>query len=358
MLTDGHVLERLHHLLLAEAESLFHRHLKPASANKPDDVLELFLGPDDNTADDTRLGKCQARDVGHLVLRRLGQEPDHRDHAAESDGLDGLLDRAGAAVLEDVVYTAAAGDLLGFRRPVGGGLVIDGVVDAVFGLDVLELLVAARRDDGLCAGRSGQDEPGDGNTTSACRVLVKGKTSICGLFRQQHTLEKDRLARLQSLVSVQRVPRSDTSADEGSPLSVRLRRPLRNFYRSLIRDANVLCEDAICWSTHGVVPVVDRTVERSRIKGNDDSVSSAEPQNHFADLVDLAHHVGARDKIFLDREGVFRGCDGDISVVQGNASDFDEELVSVDGRDVLCTGLKSIEPVAMCESEDGVGRHD
>jgi hypothetical protein len=179
VLTAGHVLERLHNLLLAEAESLLHRHLEPASANKPDDILELFLGPDDDAADDTRLGKRQARDVGHLVLRRLRQEPDHRDHAAESDGLDGLLDRAGAAVLEDVVNTAAAGDLLGFRRPVGGGLVIDGVVHAVFGLDVLELLIAARRDDGLCAGRSGQDKPGDRYTASTCRTLARECGQMC-----------------------------------------------------------------------------------------------------------------------------------------------------------------------------------
>ena len=32
--------------------------------------------------------------------------------------------------------------------------------------------------------------------------------------------------------------------------------------------------------------------------------------------------------------------------------------MSVDGRDVLCTGLESIESVAVCESEDGVGGHD
>jgi hypothetical protein len=124
------------------------------------------------------IGEREADDVRHLVLRRLGQETDHRDHAAESDGLDGPLDRAGAAVLEDVVYTAAAGDLLGFRRPLGGGLVVDGVVHAVFGPDVRELLVAARRD-GLCAGGSGQDKSGDGNTTSACRMLAREKTSIC-----------------------------------------------------------------------------------------------------------------------------------------------------------------------------------
>jgi hypothetical protein len=101
-----------------------------------------------------------------------------------------------------------------------------------------------------------------------------------------------------------------------------------------------------------------KALSQLSIKGNDDSVSSVEPRDHFADLVDLTHHVRARNKIVFDREGIFRGCDGDISVVQGDASDFDEELVSVNGRDVLCIGLETIEPVAVCESEDGVGRHD
>jgi hypothetical protein len=141
-------------------------------------------------------------------------------------------------------------------------------------------------------------------------------------------------------------------------LSVRERRLPQSFHRGFVRDANVFREDAVFRSAQGVVPVVDRAVERGRIKGNDDSVSSVEPRDHFADLVDLTHHVRARNKSVFDREGIFRGCDGDISVVQGDASDFDEELVSVNGRDVLCIGLETIEPVAVCESEDGVGRHD
>jgi hypothetical protein len=106
-----------------------------------------------------------------------------------------------------------------------------------------------------------------------------------------------------------------TGADERSPLSVRERRLLRNFHRGFVRDANVFREDAVFRSAQGVVPVVDCAVERSRIKGNDDSVSGVEPRNHFADLVDLAYYVGVGNKIVCNREGIFRGCDSDISVV-------------------------------------------
>jgi hypothetical protein len=109
-----------------------------------------------------------------------------------------------------------------------------------------------------------------------------------------------------------RVPCGNTGADERSPLSVPEQRRLRDFHRGLVRDTDVLCEDAVLGPAQTVVPVLDRAVERGGIKGNNDSVSSVEPRDRFADLVDLTHHVRARDNIVLDWEGVFRRRDGDI----------------------------------------------
>jgi len=94
MLTTCHILERLDDLLFTETKRLLHRNLEIVAADKSDKIFQLLFGSNDDTPNNASLGKRKTSNVGHLLLRRLRQKADDRDHTAESDRLDGLLDRA------------------------------------------------------------------------------------------------------------------------------------------------------------------------------------------------------------------------------------------------------------------------
>lgn len=141
MLPARQILPSSNDLLLAETELLLHRQLQVLARHEPSHLIQLHLGADHDTPDDSTLAHRHCSNIRHLVLRALGEEADAGDDTTVGDGVDALGDRAGAAVLENDVGAVAVGDLQDFLGPVGGGLVVDDVVGAVGLLDVLQLLV-------------------------------------------------------------------------------------------------------------------------------------------------------------------------------------------------------------------------
>ena len=157
MLPARKILKRSHHLLTTKPKLLLNRNRQPARHDKPNELHKLLPRADHDAAHHRTFGQRKPRDVRQLLARR-GQESNDRDDAAVGNGLETLLDCAGAAVLKDVVDSPAVGELLDLGSPVGRRLVVDDVVCAVLLLDKLQFGVGGGRDDGCCAGRLGEDQ--------------------------------------------------------------------------------------------------------------------------------------------------------------------------------------------------------
>lgn len=117
-----------------------------------DHVLHLLAGADVDAAGGADVG--QALDEGGLDVD-AAEEADDGDDALVLDGLEALLQRAGAADLDHDVDAHAARQLARRRAPVCVLAVVDDVVGAELLHGRLLILGRRRRDDG-CAGGFGE----------------------------------------------------------------------------------------------------------------------------------------------------------------------------------------------------------
>lgn len=76
-----------------------------------------------------------------------------------------------------------------------------------------------------------------------------------------------------------------------------------------------------------MVPVFHGSVEGAEVESRNDPVTFSEVIDVVADLDNVARQVGAGDHIVLDRERVLPGGDSEVSEVESDASDMDQDLV-------------------------------
>jgi hypothetical protein len=98
-------------------------------------------------------------------LRSSREKANDRNVATISNSLQGLLDGPRTTVFKNVVHATALGNLLHLFSPVGGGLVVNGVVSSVLLLNKLELLVGRRCNDSGGTGSLCKNEASDGNAS-------------------------------------------------------------------------------------------------------------------------------------------------------------------------------------------------
>lgn len=133
------ILKGLYRFLSSKSKHLLHRHIQVLRGRKARDILQLLFQANHDTANDCTLAQRQCSNIRHLILRAACKESNDRDVSAISHSINALSDCACTAVLKDVVCAISVGDLEDLLRPVGSGLVVDGVVGTVGLLDLSEL---------------------------------------------------------------------------------------------------------------------------------------------------------------------------------------------------------------------------
>lgn len=151
--TRGEVLKCLDSVLFGKGELLLDGQTKALAGNESHDLLQKLSRSNDNTADNSSLGKSQAGDIGHLL--GLRKETDNGDVTSHFHGVNTLSDSSRTAVLENVIDTLAVGDLHNLLGPLGVSLVVDGVVCTVCLLHELKFLITRRSDDNGSTGGLG-----------------------------------------------------------------------------------------------------------------------------------------------------------------------------------------------------------
>lgn len=189
-----HVLIRLLCLLQVK-HLLVEDRVDVVSLDSCDHLLELLPASDVDASECADVAQCI-----NSRHRRLhaAQEADDGDDTLEFDSLHALLERCGAADLNDVVHASATGrQLLGRGAPVRVLLVVEDVVGAQL-LHGLGLVGGGRGGDDLRAGSLGELQSEEADAAGA--------------------LHKDPLARLDGLEAVERVPRGEAGTCEGRRL--------------------------------------------------------------------------------------------------------------------------------------------
>jgi hypothetical protein len=183
--------------------------------------------------------------------------------------------------------------------------------------------------------------------------------SICDKTVGGLTKEENRLARLQRVVSKQRIPRRGTSADNGRQLRKAKLRLGRDLDNDRARENSVLPQGAIHPTSLTASPTHDRSIERLEIKGGDDLVALLEAIHLAADTDDLACKIGAGDYILLDAEGVLSRGDGKVTVVERYALYFDEHLLGTGLGNLFFALLDLLGGLvgSTGETVDGLSRH-
>ncbi|KAG3035547.1 hypothetical protein PC119_g4564 [Phytophthora cactorum] len=153
--------------IATKAECLLHEGLDAVIPHELHQVTKLLLTAKGDATDDASLAKEENRKVSHIFLLRRRQKADHYDDSANCDRFDTLCDRSRAAVFEHEINSTGISDLVGHRRPVGVGLVVDDMVCAEL-LDKLEPLTGGRSDDSGGSSSLGNLESNDGHTSRTC----------------------------------------------------------------------------------------------------------------------------------------------------------------------------------------------
>ncbi|KAG4046056.1 hypothetical protein PC123_g18555 [Phytophthora cactorum] len=167
-LTSGlEIIEGLKDFIATKAECLLHEGLDAVIPHELHQVTKLLLTAKGDATDDASLAKEENRKVSHIFLLRRRQKADHYDDSANCDRFDTLCDRSRAAVFEHEINSTGISDLVGHRRPVGVGLVVDDMVCAEL-LDKLEPLTGGRSDDSGGSSSLGNLESNDGHTSRTC----------------------------------------------------------------------------------------------------------------------------------------------------------------------------------------------
>ncbi|KAG3137614.1 hypothetical protein PI126_g17307 [Phytophthora idaei] len=154
--------------IATKAECLLHEGLDAAIPHELHQVTKLLLTAKRDATDDASLAKEENRKVSHIFLLRRRQKADHCDDSANCDRFDTLCDRSRATVFEHEINSTGISDLVGHRRPVGVGLVVDDMVCAELLLDKLELLTGGRGDDSGGSSSLGNLESNGGHTSRTC----------------------------------------------------------------------------------------------------------------------------------------------------------------------------------------------
>ncbi|KAG3069560.1 hypothetical protein PC122_g16522 [Phytophthora cactorum] len=167
-LTSGlEIIVGLKDFIATKAECLLHEGLDAVIPHELHQVTKLLLTAKGDATDDASLAKEENRKVSHIFLLRRRQKADHYDDSANCDRFDTLCDRSRAAVFEHEINSTGISDLVGHRRPVGVGLVVDDMVCAEL-LDKLEPLTGGRSDDSGGSSSLGNLESNDGHTSRTC----------------------------------------------------------------------------------------------------------------------------------------------------------------------------------------------
>lgn len=183
-------------LCLLESEHLLIKdRVDVVGLDRRDHRLQLLPASDVDASECADVAQCVE---GSRRRLHAAQEPDDGDYALELDSLHALLERRGAADLEDVVHAGLARrQLLGGAAPARVLLVVEDVVRA-------QLLQGL----GLVGGGCGGDDLGAGGLGE-----LQGKDADAA-----GALDEYPLAGEDGLEAVERVPRREAGAGEGRRL--------------------------------------------------------------------------------------------------------------------------------------------
>lgn len=171
------------------------------------------------------------------------------------------------------------------------------------------------------------------------------------------TLEENGLTGTQRNVSIQTVPCSHASTHNTGPASSRHVRTRGDLDGGGSRNCNMFPQNSVDGTTKTALPILLWSIEVGRVERAHDEVALDKSLDGGAGIDNLAANIGAGHNLILDRKGICTIADSNITVVQGDTLDFDEDFVLVRFRDFLLELLQSVNGSTLLEAENFMGRH-
>ena len=148
-------------------------------------------------------------------------------------------------------------------------------------------------------------------------------------------MEENSLSQLQRSISIQSVPCSHTSTNQCRYLRGTQSRTIWNLYHRICRQDCIFSQEFVYGTSMPMIPVFLRPLQISPVITCDDTVSDFQVVDPGANFHYLTGSIGARDDIIFDRERICAVGDSQVSVVQSEATDFNQDLMSVNCRNRL-----------------------